>query len=535
MVTNVTVFLYQDSKSDNFNRIKKITGNTIQEKLTNQNTYFDGLNKIRVDGTFNKFGEKILLNGNITQFLNCGYGRFEYYGKYFYFSISDFEVCNDSKTYMIYRFDYYETARFQYGLTFGKGTVIKSNYNYNYIRQKPLLSDGLGKKELIYLKRYDNVYGVLFYIWDDSNNYGKICLLKGQNLYHHIIHGYYIQSLTDAGVISTENQIKGAWVIPKGFLNDDPTNNGFVLRGNQGTVYEYNTTNLTPITGVMNGYSYPVGDTPAVYLTIGRSNTYHSIVKDSRNLTLWEFPTGFIGTLNVIPEWVLNISPTSASFKVFFNVDNTMHNVDDNDYYFVYNCDTLPVFNDTYKEYAYRQRESDIRNRQIQNEQQTLNSLLNVGTSVISGGIAGGSVGMTGMGAVGGAISGTVSAVGSYFINDYYGNQVQDVLDKTYERAQDQLLLQGDGLNQFTEKGKWGFFNEYYMGDWGTHRIDAMQTCYGYDVYVQSSDIDDYINSMNNQSGSNFVMGDFEILGNFPSVWKRQIQDRFKQGVTFGL
>ena len=110
--------LFKNAYSDNHNRIKKFAD------LSAQNDYYKNLtDKIEIDGNYNKIGDNINIVGDYAILSNYNYGRFKYHDIWFYFSVIDYLILNENKLQIVYNIDYYETARFQYDMNIGKGTI----------------------------------------------------------------------------------------------------------------------------------------------------------------------------------------------------------------------------------------------------------------------------------------------------------------------------------------------------------------------------------------------------------------------------
>ena len=72
MVTTGTIELYKDCKFDIYRNMSNFAN------LTAQNSYYAGLTKITKTITFNKIGDPIILEDDITDLIEYDYGRLSY-------------------------------------------------------------------------------------------------------------------------------------------------------------------------------------------------------------------------------------------------------------------------------------------------------------------------------------------------------------------------------------------------------------------------------------------------------------------------
>ena len=229
-------------------------------------------------------------------------------------------------------------------------------------------------------------------------------------------------------------------------------------------------------------------------------------------------------------DYLVDISPSSCELKIKVHINNKFDDI------IVYPLPEIPIFNDSFGEYSARQRQTDIELRHTNNEQQLVNGLVNIGSSVIGGAVGGAMAGGksgAGLGAGAGFISGYLGSVGGYQVNEYYGNIQQNVIDNQYKRMCNNLLLHGDSVIHKI-KTQFGFIDVSYSSDLGGDRTDKIIETYGYEINLQYPNVQSYIDYLQTVNGDSYIMGNFEINGHIPDNWKKQIKDRFNGGVNYG-
>ena len=510
--------LFNNTYTDNHNRIGKFAD------LNAQNSYFENLPKLEMDGNFNKIGENITITGDYSVMIAYNYGRFKYHNIWYYFSVIDYNVVNETKLEIIYSIDCYETARYQFNISIGKGTINNITHNVGLVNKIPKIPNGLGKKKVTNVNTF-GIAGILVYTYKSSTNTSDIYFIADSysNFMPLLIKGTLISQLVSKLRLDDLNDVKGVWALPDlmySMFTHNP--NYWVDVGETDEIiYKYN----------------PYGISTECFKStirtrIKRTDTEYTIFRDCKGNMVWECPKGkYYDNSEIEINCYLDVSVNSAIIKMFIN------NSKSDDDIIVLPLETLDVFNDTFTEYNARQRFADIENRTISREMETWKSGLNIGGQIVQGGVAGVGGGLIGsvVGASIGAISGVVSTVGGHFVNEYYGNKQQDVIDHQNRVAVDNLLLQGNGLTGLFNSNLYcGFYNVEYIGDLGTPRTEKTIETYGYDINQHYPNVQEYINGLMTVSGNPYVRGNFEINGHIPDSWKQKIKERFNGGVTFG-
>lgn len=528
MVT-LNLQLFNNAYSDNHNLVNKFAN------LNEQNDYYDSLSdKIEIDGNFNKIGDNIIIVGDYSDMANYNYGRFKYHNYWYYFSVIEYLVINETKLAIAYSLDYYETARYQFNLNLGKGTInnITTEYLAGKIGKIPKTSNGLGKMRFYGTGTPDAYYsfrGVAVYVYTgDITRDGVIVYKLDSDLanlvnafFYKVQTGQIINSFIQTFGARTLDDIKGAWLLPS-IISKDIVNNGTWVRCDDdpnSVGYDF----FKPRRLTLDPVDYSVTKT----IHVKRTDTEYTTLTDETNNVYWETPTGFYIDADVSTNFFFDVSPTSAELKIRMETLNQT---------IVYPLPTLNVFNDAFKEYSTRQRQLDIELRHTNNEQQAINGMLNIGSSVIGGTVggamAGGPIG-AGVGAISGATSGTIGSIGGYVLNEYYGNKQQDIIDRQYKNAVNNLLLHGNGLIYAFNYGV-GFQNVKYDGILGADRTEKINDTYGSEINLHYPDVQSYIDYIQTVNDESYIRGNFEVNGHIPDNWKRQIKERFENGLTFG-
>ena len=515
MILNLQLF--NNTYTDNHNRIGKFNN------LTEQENYFNNLPKITMDGNFNKIGDGIVITGDYSSMAGYNYGRFRYHDFWYYFSVIDYRVINETKLQIEYSLDYYETARFQFDMFIGKGTINNITSEYDVIKKIPKEYNGLGKrKETVVWNSF--MAGLILYVHRSSDDTNNIYYLHDSmiNFFNKIIKNNVFDILIDNNLIDTYDDIRGCWLLPAmfyGIISSHPND------------WEEPIQNNNEVQRYKGNSADNLGGTITIHLK--RTDEEYTIFKDSRGMEIWQVPNGYYMDEDKVLTYRLDISVNSCVMKILTDSDNV-----NRDTIISLPLETVDVFNDAFTEYNTRQRFADIENRKISNEQQLSSGLINIGGTITQGAVSGAMVGGP-IGAAVGAGIGTVGSlagsIGGYFLNDYYGNRQQDILDKQYTNAFDNLLLQGNGISCFyTSYFKCGFYNVKYETDLGYPRIEKALETYGYEVNQHYPNVQNYINYLMSLSGEDYLRGNFEINGHIPDNWKQKIKERFNGGVTFG-
>lgn len=502
----VTVQFFKTSKVDNAGRM----GNFASE--TEQESYFSGLTKLTVNGArLNNLGEPIEVQKPWTTMLGYSYGRFQVNNVWIYFSVRDIDPINDTKTRILYDIDCWETARFQYGASLGRGKVSRSGRNLSTANPRPFTPIYVRTstvQEFKETRRNTDFVGFAF-VRDSENNINYIYQSGSMSANADLgdfLDGSWLSKLG----ITNLNDVMGAWLSPWGTADTsgwEPTGptsiQGFRIDASKANnVTMYRTFSLSD--------GGPYGNQDEV---IG--------VTDMRDNVIWSCDMSSDAENASFFEGKLNISPSSCNWRCTFNGSP--------EFTFTIPCEPVYIFGDAFTEYNVRQRAYDMELRSINNDQQLVQGLTNVVSAGIGGGVAGASAGP--IGAIGGAVVGTVGqlagTIASYMLQPGFDARTQRATDAYYKRQADTLNLTGDGLLSIIN-GDTGVKMVKMETDPATvSQYNAAISTAGYFYSdLESEDMEDFV-----VDGP--LTASVEVLGSIPDTWKAQIQARIAQGVIF--
>ena len=203
---------------------------------------------------------------------------------------------------------------------------------------------------------------------------------------------------------------------------------------------------------------------------------------------------------------------------------------------------TIPILSNAWSSYVYSgQRDYDIQNRELQNQQQALNGIAGSGQAAISGGIAGGvSKAGGGVGAVAGLAANVIGTLVGYGINTVYGDKEQNATDKLAANQAAAPIITGQSL-------VWKYFDGFLdePNPLGSHNwrfvkmvrdtvsaaeLSAEQTELGYNTDSVQADCSTII-----ESGGPLRIEGLEMHGNYLPELKSRISEMFARGVHLDL
>lgn len=246
-------------------------------------------------------------------------------------------------------------------------------------------------------------------------------------------------------------------------------------------------------------------------------------IRDMRNNVVWECPVG--RTYNVQGARLV-ISATACNVNI--KLVDANNNVD----YRVINipCEMVDIYDDSWKEYQGRQRDTDKTLRQMDYNKEALSGLANIVNGGITGSMAGSlSSAGGGLGAIAGVAGGLIGTLGTYAINQYYDPKYQEQYDRSYARQEDNLLLAGNVTEDMYLNNYAGKVN-VYPDPISKAQYDKEFANYGYPT-VLYLDSDPRING--NERVVGCIRGSVNITADCPADWITQIASRFDMGIYF--
>lgn len=548
MVTTATLELYKNCKYDIFRNMSNFAS------LSAQNSYYNGLAKLSKQVTFNKIGEPFILDDSIENLIDYTYGRILYNGKYFYFQVDDMGVNAQGRTVISYTVDAWETARYQYDMHLGAGTItrmapsLKSSREYaitglpitpRVLTTKPLTLTEFANEDVI----HPCIYGLF---WSNEENKARY--------FCHVLND------TDTALVNNMqalNYVSGDLGVK--FQNIE------ILCAFYSTIKVLLTdtywVNANPSGGTQTYYYDRIEDT-AMYQILQidpdlkdeiESNTSSYRATPEKPIAFCDERGNIIYRL---PDYVsygtylycyLSLSGSSGAWDCYLwkypNPDTASPAISE---YAMFSIpmEPLDIYNDAWATYQAQQRQADIDSRNAQLVKENTTSIGNVSGGIIGGAVTGAMAGSvvpgigTVVGAVGGAIAGAVGSLASSLVgmsaNQRYATKEQQILDSLYKKKSDAINLVGTGVQGAISR--WGVstssnnrspvgWNLLVLDDTDLDLISDYEDTFGVQCNYPTDDCDSVI-----RDGP--FRADCEVYG-APSAWCAQVQQRLANGVLF--
>lgn len=548
MVTTATLELFKNAYYDIYRNMSNFAN------LSAQNSYYNGLTKLSKQVTFNKIGDSFILDESIENLLSYTYGRILYNDKYFYFQVDDMGVNAQGRTVISYTVDAWETARYQYGMRLGAGTITRmapslKSSTESVITGLPIEPRVLTNKPITRQTYQNNdvlhpcIYGLF---WSNEENKAR----------------YYCHVLNDTDTALVNNMQA---------LNYVTGDLGAKFQNIEILCAFYSTIQVALDTGYWVNAN-PSGGTKTYYYDSIEATSMYQILQidpdhdneiegDETSLrSTPEKPIAFCDERgNIIyrlPDYVsygrilycyLSISGSSGAWDCYLwkypNPDSSSPSVSEYASFSI-PMEPLDIYNDTWATYQAQQRQADIDSRNAQLVKENTTSIGNISGGVIGGAVTGAMAGSvvpgigTVVGAVGGAIAGAVGSLASSLVgmsaNQRYATKEQQILDSLYKKKSDAINLVGSGVQGAISR--WDLstttinrvqtgWNLLVLDDMDSSLIDDYEDVFGVPCYWPVDDCDGRI-----RDGP--FRADCEVYG-APSAWCAQVQQRLANGVLF--
>ena len=180
------------------------------------------------------------------------------------------------------------------------------------------------------------------------------------------------------------------------------------------------------------------------------------------------------------------------------------------------------------------QRDYDVTNARIANDQKAVAGLENMFSGAIGGAVAGASAGPLGAigGAIGGLAGGGITTGINYALGENFNDQLQDARDRLYSNQTNSLQLSGDSL-----QWRWKIFGTIstyegpYLVIMHSDSTSAAEysndiTLNGYETNIPTSSVSSYI-----ATGGPLQIINLNVRGNTPPQAKQYIKDKLSAGV----
>ena len=547
--------------------------------LAQQKDYMARFESFEVEVNTVRLGEPIRIARSLSELIDYSYGWITYddSGYRYYFYVVDLAMITETQTEVRYNIDTYETLVHQTGISFTdvhllnapesvlrgmtranddrtwmKNVIVPEPATWNvtyqrdggpaegYFRQGYLLATGYGDEVLedpdtgkrgahtwtvVYsVNSMEQIQDALNGQWfskirakvkvGDSYAYNPF-LLSQSDIYY----ACFIPTAIHQGV---DNWVNEGWIRLYSDSEGKNTSGWYSLDKRSVSIDDALLT------------SNPVVEAGLLIPSISSTPTVRQSITDARGNIVWECPVGATYTIsdgsvewtatstNVILHLVSEVKGDvwDASQQQF--VERT---VDTDSATVIIPCETIDLFQSSWLEYFYRQRESDRALRQIQMTQQLASAGLGAASSAGMGGAYSGRGGA--QSAFGGEI---VSALGGWLVQSVADPFTQKALDRQAKRQADPLLLAGSMSEEIFLHNHCGLtVREMDIASKKAfeHRYNTLG--YDCDIYLTY----DPLTLNNDRTGTQSFRGYFHCYGRAPRQWLAEIEQRLAEGVTF--
>ena len=460
-----------------------------------------------------RLGEPIRLASSIADLIGYNYGYIDYGDGFYYFiAVNDVSMVTETQTEISYTIDCYETVCNQCNLTFNKayltkypvqrGDVHLPNEPYYWaVNHDRSLMVGCSYIAVVSVENSDGTSRPQCYLINvtSSTAFDNVLRLEWVN---------HINPSPLKPILPSD--IYMACVCPFPLVN-------------------ISTTIWTDVTdSTASGYKIyhsAFAMSADMYDNLG----FHSLsstlynrqeIRDMRNNPVWQCPVGH--TFSVTSAELV-ATATACNVVIQLAEDTDIRTV-------TVPCEIVDIYDDSWKDYQSRQRESDKALRQINYNQQALSGIANSLNSGLSGAMAGGLSGAGGgLGAIAGVATGIIGTAGTWAINQYYDPKLQEQYDRQASRQVDNLLLAGNVTADMYVHNYAGVVT-VSPDTRSLSQFEKEASTYGYST-VLYLDSDPRINGSNRVTGS--MRGSVDISADCPSLWLNEIASRFNTGITF--
>lgn len=490
--------------------------------ITAQNAYFEShIGKSYQDVNWTGLNKPILIPDSFDTLMIYDYGRMQLSnnGKWYYFSINNFETVTENKTLMSYNLDAWETFRYGGKLKLGRGQIIRSTIlNNNLISRYPIDSKSKRYVEYDYIQEF-NPHGEYHYqnydivvIWHDSStNMDYVTVHHTPYIYQIIDLTLTLDSIKNWYPNFTYVNCVGIWLSPFSLKID--TNKGWF----------YNSSS------------------PDYYATCELHNVIEYIIKDSEQLRTFNklpresilneriYQIGITDMLNNI-IWVADKDrnwDTAIQIDLHIGLDGISwvgyclkNGVRVKEGMFTIPCEQLSFYNDTFHDYNVLQRPFIEEQRRIQREQALTNTLSHTGESMIIGGL--------GNNPLLSAFSGAMNIASGYidrYASEMYDKERQYAEEKEQLVASDELRVVQSGYIDYLKSITYPMVVKIYPDQESNNIHQMIETVYGYYYNV-------YDNVENWIVADKYLTAIAEIEG-IPSIYASSVYNRLANGVIF--
>lgn len=511
----MTVTLCNSPKSDNVSRAY------LAKSLSAEKSYYDGLPKKAYSCATVELGQPLRIQASIKNLLGYNYGWIDYGDSMrYYFSITDYSMVSESMTDIIYELDPLATAYNQIGISIPRATLRRFNGEEPNINKS---SDKYGKISFPYNPMY-------WFISDYESHNAEWYAFVLHNSTDNQLYSGLIRN--NAGDANLSYLFSGMWFNllfgDTDYQISDVANFAYVPCDIVApSTTPYKTASDMDVWLYQGDGNFNVNCSK--FKSLSSTPTAKDVILDARGNIVYECPIGNPKTIKY-GKLALSVATIAISlYTEYYPLGPSEPSIVEPGIITI-PCETIDIYVDAWKEYAYRQRDYDNQIRQIN----ATSSLANIGNAAVSGAVAGAVTGSivpgigTAIGAVGGLAVGAVSSAVGTGIQYHYGNEQQKVTDAMYQKAQDTLSLTGNCNPSLIRD------TQHIIKC--TMNVDPITSANydddtGINGYYYDKVISDFEPS-NTTKTKYAITADIEVHGPIPTAWKDAIANRFASGLV---
>ncbi len=507
-----TLTLYKGVAFDGINSFPYIPSKSAFDSYLSQREQYTQ------DIHFNRIGEPILINKGYDTAIEYSYGCIDTGDKKYFIIPDSISVNENNRVYLSYSVDWFTTLEYADALAFGRAHLTKSSTvdpkKYPQaispmdmtISSKTYLADetfpSLGSMLVSYVDNdkvrfiYSPTLGIKSYLFK-----GSMRSLAPRSLYNG-------EFFTLTGILPQD--IINAWYIPIGGskISDRPPGywvekSGTLEEGKDYGWYEGDDFTIgTKINGSVN--TNITTDNMRKGVIADRNGNIVYVVPYGRTLTKIEYGS-VVSITQCYTQLILTFADQPTESTPNKNVENA---------YVLIPCDTIDYINDTYLNWSMGMKGVEIEERRIQRNKALTQS---IGGAALGGAI--GASGGAGLGAGIGIAGGIASGLLSYGVDRYYESNTQQLEDKKYQLAQDEIIPGSLILND-------GYIIVAYQLSASAEdiaRYDDEITNFGADCNLP-------VASWTPSVGA-FKFADVEVIADVPYSIKQNIKQKMQSGI----
>ena len=487
---------------------------TNKASLDAQLSYFNSFPFKTYNVNTTRLGEPIRLGVAYNEIMGYNYGYIDYGDGFKYFlSVTGASMITESQTEIQYEIDAYETLCNQGGLSFNRaymtkypverGDVHLSSEPYTWVDVSLRgSSSGAGIIALVTEEGKDAKSNTNTVVINTTNDTSFISALLGHWMDYYSTTEYYTNKLLPSDIYFI-----GAVPFPIG----DFSKTGFINRSTDAGMFDIWSSSSRRSIDITSQIGFT---------TISSTLYRRGRILDMRGNPVWECPIGMTYTVDVA-KISISASACNVLIRLVSGNDSVMVAIP---------CEIVDVFDDSWKEYLYRQRDTDKAIRNIGYDQNAVSGIASSLTGAIGGSVAGSMSALGGgLGATLGVGTGIISSATNWAIQKYYDPKLQEQYDRQSQRAMDPLLLSG---NCTEDMYYYNYAGLAYVEPDSRSKLQMVNedSEFGYSTVLY---LDSDPRIYNSQRLTGPMRGSVDISADAPREWLDQIASRFDSGIRF--